>query len=40
MVISSYAIAKNVKIPETCKHTKLYLHSPMQYIWSHREEYI
>ena len=40
MVISSYAIAKNVKIPQTCKHTKLYLHSPMQYIWSHREEYI
>lgn len=40
MVISSYAIAKNVKIPDTCKHTKLYLHSPMQYIRSHREEYI
>jgi hypothetical protein len=40
MVISSYAIAKNVKIPQACKHTKLYLHSPMQYIWSHREEYI
>ena len=40
MVISSYATAKNVKIPQTCKHTKLYLHSPMQYIWSHREEYI
>ena len=40
MIISSYAIAKNVKIPQTCKYTKLYLHSPMQYIWSHREEYI
>ena len=40
MVISSYAIAKNVKIPQTCKYTKLYLHSPMQYIWSHREEYV
>ena len=40
MIISSYAIAKNVKIPKSCKYTKLYLHSPMQYIRSHREEYI
>lgn len=40
MVISSYAIAKNIDVPDTCKHAKLYLHSPMQYIWSHREEYI
>ena len=40
IVISSYAIAKNVKIPKSCKHTKLYLHSPMQYIRSHKEEYI
>ena len=40
IIISSFAIAKNIKIPKTCKYTKLYLHSPMQYIWSHREEYI
>ena len=40
IVISSFAIAKNIKIPKTCEYTKLYLHSPMQYIWSHREEYI
>ena len=40
IVISSYAITKNIDIPDTCKYTKLYLHSPMQYIWSHREEYI
>lgn len=40
IVISSYAIAKNINIPDTCKHTKLYLHSPMQYIRSHREEYV
>ena len=40
IIISSYAIAKNIKIPDTCKHTKLYLHSPMQYIRSHKEEYI
>ena len=40
IVISSFAVAKNIKIPKTCEYTKLYLHSPMQYIWSHREEYI
>ena len=40
IVISSFAIAKNIKIPKSCEYTKLYLHSPMQYIWSHREEYI
>lgn len=40
IVISSYAIAKNIDIPKSCKSTKLYLHSPMQYIWSHREEYL
>lgn len=37
IVISSFAIAKNIstnKIP-----TILYLHSPMQYIWTHDEEY-
>lgn len=40
ILISSYAIAKNIAIPETCEYTKLYLHSPMQYIRSHREEYV
>lgn len=40
IVISSFAIAKNINIPDSCTRTKLYLHSPMQYIWSHREEYI
>jgi glycosyltransferase involved in cell wall biosynthesis len=44
VVISSFAIGKNIKIPSTPLHkwgyTKLYLHSPMQYIWSHREEYL
>ena len=36
--ISSFAIAKNV-IPIDGVPTHLYLHSPMQYIWSHYEEY-
>ena len=40
IVISSFAIAKNIEIPQTCTHTTLYLHSPMQYIWSHYEEYL
>lgn len=40
IVISSFAIAKNIRIPKSCEYTKLYLHSPMQYIWSHRGEYI
>lgn len=37
--ISSFAIAKNITIPKGIS-TTLYLHSPMQYIWSHYEEYI
>lgn len=36
LVISSFAIAKNIK---TKAKTKLYLHSPMQYIRSHKDEY-
>lgn len=39
VVISSFAIAKNITIP-TWTETKLYLHSPMQYIRSHKEEYL
>lgn len=36
--ISSFAIAKNITpIPGVPMH--LYLHSPMQYVWSHYEEY-
>ena len=37
IVISSFAIAKNISVPNIKK--KLYLHSPMQYIWSHYDEY-
>ena len=44
VVISSFAIAKNITLPLYKKgerpYTKLYLHSPMQYIRSHREEYL
>ena len=36
--ISSFAIAKNVT-PIAGVPMHLYLHSPMQYIWSHYEEY-
>lgn len=41
ITISSFAISKNISLskfnfPFT---TKLYLHSPMQYIWSHYDEY-
>ena len=44
ILISSFAIAKNI---EQCKKNtsyvrpeiELYLHSPMQYIWSHVQEY-
>ena len=36
--ISSFAIAKNIT-PIEWVPTYLYLHSPMQYIWSHYEEY-
>ena len=38
ITISSFAIAKNITIPDWCK-SKLYLHSPMQYICSHYDEY-
>lgn len=37
IVISSFAIAKNISVSNVYK--KLYLHSPMQYIWSHYDEY-
>jgi len=44
IIISSFAIAKNISITKKklwkSFQTKLYLHSPMQYIWSHHEEYI
>ena len=36
--ISSFAIAKNIT-PIPWVPTHLYLHSPMQYIWSHYDEY-
>ena len=39
IVISSFAIAKNIT-PIPWVPTSLYLHSPMQYIWSHYEEYL
>ena len=39
IVISSFAIAKNIT-PIPWIPTSLYLHSPMQYIWSHYEEYL
>lgn len=38
IIISSFAIAKNISINWIPKI--LYLHSPMQYIWSHYNEYI
>ena len=38
IVISSFAIAKNIT-PISGVKTTLYLHSPMQYIWSHYDEY-
>ena len=37
VIISSFAIAKNINVNAPCV---LYLHSPMQYIWSHYEEYL
>ncbi|MDR0607906.1 MAG: hypothetical protein LBG52_06280, partial [Candidatus Peribacteria bacterium] len=51
ILISSFAIAKNITLSCLSGRggkarafrqpiTKLYLHSPMQYIWSHREEYL
>ena len=39
ILISSFAIAKNIT-PISWVPTSLYLHSPMQYIWSHYEEYL
>jgi len=48
ILISSFAVAKNIdQCKDTIKHKiwsikpkiSLYLHSPMQYIWSHHEEY-
>lgn len=38
ITISSFAIAKNIT-PVSGVKTTLYLHSPMQYIWSHYDEY-
>jgi len=38
IIISSFAIAKNIT-PVSGVPMTLYLHSPMQYIWSHYEEY-
>ena len=38
ITISSFAIAKNIKQPSGIK-TTLYLHSPMQYIRTHYDEY-
>ena len=37
VVISSFAIGKNVDLGSPAT---LYLHSPMQYIWSHKDEYL
>lgn len=39
ILISSFAIAKNIT-PIPWVPTSLYLHSPMQYIWSHYQEYL
>lgn len=39
ILISSFAIAKNID-PIAGIPTTLYLHSPMQYIWSHYQEYV
>ena len=39
ILISSFAIAKNIT-PIPWVPSSLYLHSPMQYIWSHYEEYL
>lgn len=38
IIISSFAVAKNIS-PLPGIKTTLYLHSPMQYLWSHYEEY-
>lgn len=39
IVISSFAIAKNIDLP-IGSTSLLYLHSPMQYIWSHHVDYL
>lgn len=39
IIISSFAIAKNITIPSWIPNI-LYLHSPMQYIRSHHQEYL
>ncbi len=39
IVISSFAVSKNIKFDHT-KKSLLYLHSPMQYIWTHYEDYV
>ena len=38
IIISSFAIAKNIT-PISGIPMILYLHSPMQYIWTHYDEY-
>ncbi|MEI6672895.1 MAG: hypothetical protein WCL02_06295 [bacterium] len=38
ITISSFAIAKNIT-PISGIPIMLYLHSPMQYIWTHYDEY-
>jgi len=38
ITISSFAIAKNIT-PISGIPMMLYLHSPMQYIWTHYDEY-
>ena len=39
VTVSSFALCKNIDIPQSVTHSKLYLHSPMQYIHSHATEY-
>lgn len=37
IIISSFAVAKNLNINDI--PTTVYFHSPMQYIWTHKDEY-
>lgn len=39
IIISSYAVAKNIKIPAWC-HTTIYFHQPMHYIWTLYDAYV
>lgn len=39
IVISSYAVAKNIKIPDWY-HTTIYFHQPMHYIWTLYDAYV